>query len=183
MEKFVSSAEPLEVLLLHTVLHWFAMMLERLSVGFMSFLHSNFQFCTCLSMAKDVQLVRRSSSQPREDQCLSRKEVEMVMDRMGICCPHEGEQLCEHMSSDEICGLFEENEPSLEEVKAAFCFFDANNDGFIDAVELQTALLKLGITDGLELDACRTMIAAYDENYDGKIGFNEFIKLMEISLR
>ncbi|RRT36845.1 hypothetical protein B296_00053779 [Ensete ventricosum] len=159
------------------------MMLERLSVGFMSFLHSNFQFCTCLSMAKDVQLVRRSSSQPREDQCLSRKEVEMVMDRMGICCPHEGEQLCEHMSSDEISGLFEENEPSLEEVKAAFCFFDANNDGFIDAVELQTALLKLGITDGLELGACRTMIAAYDENYDGKIGFNEFIKLMEISLR
>ncbi|URD88075.1 EF hand family protein [Musa troglodytarum] len=182
MEKFISSAEPLEVLLLHTVLHWSAMLLERLSEGFMSFLHSYFQFCTCLSMAKDEQLMHRSSNQPREDQRLSRKEVEMVMDRLGICCPHEGEQLCEHMSSDEIYGLFEENEPSLEEVKAAFCFFDANNDGFIDAVELQTALLKLGITEGLESDACRTMISIYDENRDGKIGFNEFVKLMETSL-
>ncbi|WOK93590.1 hypothetical protein Cni_G02290 [Canna indica] len=68
--------------------------------------------------------------------------------------------------------MFDEKEPSLEEER----------DGFIDIAELHRVLPKLGFQEVMALDMCRQMIAAYDENGDGRIDFDEFVKFMESSL-
>ncbi|KAF2313611.1 hypothetical protein GH714_012389 [Hevea brasiliensis] len=60
----------------------------------------------------------------RDDRNLCREEVEMVMGKLGLFCSAESEELKESMGSDELSQLFDEKEPSLEEVKKAFDVFD-----------------------------------------------------------
>ncbi|XP_065050354.1 probable calcium-binding protein CML46 [Musa acuminata AAA Group] len=80
---------------------------------------------------------------------------------------------------EELRGVFEGEEPSLEEVAEAFSVFDDDGDGVIEPLDLHRVLCKLGFPEGAALEACRRMIAAYDENDDGRIDFKEFIKVME----
>ncbi|KAE8734508.1 putative calcium-binding protein CML30 [Hibiscus syriacus] len=94
------------------------------------------------------------------------------MGNLGIFCSKE---------SDELCRLFEEEEPSLEELKEAFDVFDVNKDGFIDAQELQRVVCVLGLKEGLKIENCNKMINKFDVNSDGRIDFQEFVKLMEIT--
>ncbi|XP_040990716.1 probable calcium-binding protein CML45 [Juglans microcarpa x Juglans regia] len=108
-----------------------------------------------------------------EEKKLSIGEVKMMMEKMVK--NHE-----EMLVSDEIAGLFEEVEPSPEEVKQAFDMFDENNDGFIDAWELGKVLYTLGLVEPLEAE-CQSMIRVFDDNGDGRIDFNEFVKLVEHS--
>ncbi|WOL16713.1 hypothetical protein Cni_G25501 [Canna indica] len=62
----------------------------------------------------------------------------------------------------------------MEEVEAAFQVF---------AAELQRVLPKLGFREAAVPDACQQMIAAYDENDDRRIDFDDqFVKFMESSL-
>ncbi|XP_062151183.1 probable calcium-binding protein CML46 [Alnus glutinosa] len=121
------------------------------------------------------------SSEKKDEGSLSRGEAEMVMGKLGIFCSPEGEKLQEWFSSNEISGLFDEKEPSLEEVKEAFDVFDDNRDGFIDAGELQRVLCILGLKEGKQLENCKKMIRTFDENRDGRIDFKEFVKFMENS--
>ncbi|KAK9200666.1 hypothetical protein WN944_015864 [Citrus x changshan-huyou] len=85
------------------------------------------------------------------------------------------------LGSAELSWLFEEKEPSLEQVKEAFDVFDENKDGFIDAMELQRVLCILCLKEGFELENCKKMIKTFDENGDGRIYFKEFVKFMETS--
>ncbi|KAK2655380.1 hypothetical protein Ddye_008432 [Dipteronia dyeriana] len=110
---------------------------------------------------------------------ISREEVEMVMGKLSLFCSPEGEKLPQRFDSNELSQLFDHEEPSLEEVKEAFDVFDSNKDGFIDAVELQRVLLTLGLGQGFQLGNCTKMIKRFDENGDGRIDFNEFVKFME----
>ncbi|XP_059643067.1 probable calcium-binding protein CML46 [Cornus florida] len=103
------------------------------------------------------------------------KEVEMVMERLGIFC--DSDDVCDEL---QIGTLFEEKEPSLEEAKEAFLVFDENNDGFIDAGELKNVLCSLGVTEVSEVK-CQRMIGVFDENGDGRIDFGEFLKVVEHS--
>lgn len=121
--------------------------------------------------------------QREDDLRLSGRDVETVMERMGIYCScgGGGGEFKDVVGADYLNCLFEEKEPSLEEVKEAFCVFDRNGDGFIDAEELQRVLSALGFKEGSTVDACQRMIGAYDENRDGRIDFNEFVKFMECS--
>ncbi|KAL5065943.1 hypothetical protein RYX36_027680 [Vicia faba] len=109
---------------------------------------------------------------------IERDEVKMVMERMGFFCSSESEELDEKYGSKELCEVFEENEPSLVEVKQAFDVFDENKDGFIDAMELQRVLVILGLKEGLEFENCEKMIKRFDENQDGRIDFIEFVNIM-----
>jgi calmodulin len=78
---------------------------------------------------------------------------------------------------EEAAALFDEEEATVDEARAAFAVFDRDGDGFIDARELAAVLRPLGFACG---DAeCRRMIDAYDEDSDGRIGFREFLNLME----
>uniref|UniRef100_A0A7N2L012 EF-hand domain-containing protein n=2 Tax=Quercus lobata TaxID=97700 RepID=A0A7N2L012_QUELO len=119
------------------------------------------------------------SSEKKDDESLSRGDVETIMKRLGICCSPEDDELQVRFSSKELSELFDEKEPSLEEVKEAFDVFDENRDGFIDARELQRVLRNLGLKEGEELHNCEKMIRAFNENGDGRIDFNGFVKFME----
>lgn len=119
------------------------------------------------------------SSEKKEDVC--RGDVGVVMERLGIFCQSGDGKLPERLDPDEISKLFEEKEPSLDEVKGAFDVFDENSDGFIDSKELQRVLGVLGFKEAGEVENCRRMIGLFDENGDGRIDFGEFVKIMENS--
>ncbi|KAL9227008.1 hypothetical protein vseg_002756 [Gypsophila vaccaria] len=105
-------------------------------------------------------------------------DLQKVMEDLGIDNSFEGEnEVQKRWGSSEISGIFEE-EPSIEEVKEAFGVFDENKDGFIDAWELQRVLCVLGLWQGKYFEACSMMIREFDANNDGKIDFNDFVKLM-----
>ncbi|KAI3440595.1 uncharacterized protein J3R85_003366, partial [Psidium guajava] len=110
---------------------------------------------------------------------LSRREVETAMAKLGIF-GNPRDQVRERVGVREIAALFEEEGPSLEEVKEAFYVFDENCDGYIDARELADVLHKLGLEQLCEVD-CRSLIQAFDDNGDGLIDFREFNKLVEKS--
>ena len=122
-----------------------------------------------------------SSTENKDDGSLSREDVELVMKRLELSCSPEGEKLQEWFGSNELSGLFDEKEPSLEEVKEAFEVFDENRDGFIVAKELQRVLRNLGLKEGEDLENCDKMIRAFNKNGDGRIDFNGFVKFMENS--
>ncbi|POO03517.1 Parvalbumin [Trema orientale] len=120
----------------------------------------------------------------------SKEEVKMVMNKLGImiCGGKEhGDDYVpqrEVIGGEELLGLFEEEEPSLEELKEAFDVFDYNKDGFIDAQELGRVLSNLGLlikeSGSIIRDEClRNMIKNVDENQDGVVDFNEFVNFME----
>ncbi|XP_057771131.1 probable calcium-binding protein CML46 [Salvia miltiorrhiza] len=104
------------------------------------------------------------------------EDVEMIMTRLGFSGQ---EKLPAKMGAGEIFQIFEEREPSLGEVREAFDVFDEKRDGFIDEKELQKVMCALGFKEGMEMENCRRMIEAVDQDGDGRIGFHEFLKFME----
>ncbi|KAG9154747.1 hypothetical protein Leryth_014244 [Lithospermum erythrorhizon] len=117
----------------------------------------------------------------KNDSCLLGGDIEVVMQRLGMSLDESNdEEFREHIGFKEILGLFEEDEPKMEEVKEAFDVFDENGDGFIDAKELKMMIRKLGFGEASE-EECRRMIKTFDYDRDGKISVGEFVKLLEHS--
>ncbi|KAL5703715.1 hypothetical protein ACHQM5_022237 [Ranunculus cassubicifolius] len=115
------------------------------------------------------------------DEILSGKDVEMVMENLRIAYKHDQEMVQGRLSSSDLSNIFDDMEPSLQEIKDAFDIFDENRDGFVDAIELQSILRRLGLKEASMVEDCAKMIRNYDENGDGKVDFHEFVKLMESS--
>ncbi|KAG6405627.1 hypothetical protein SASPL_133219 [Salvia splendens] len=89
---------------------------------------------------------------------------------------------CENKSNlgeEDLVGLFEEEEPSFEEIKETFKVFDVDEDGFVGAADLQRVVRSLGLKEHCSLDECREMIKPFDQNSDGFIDFHEFVTFME----
>ncbi|KAL5553769.1 hypothetical protein UlMin_041170 [Ulmus minor] len=122
-----------------------------------------------------------SLSEPIENEgkkaIMSEEEVKMVMNKLGIDVTNGEERSL--VGEEEVLKLFDEEEPSLEELKEAFDVFDENKDGFIDAVELQSVLCSLGLLKELGTNKCQRMIEVVDENEDGLVDFLEFVRFME----
>ncbi|XP_018631720.2 probable calcium-binding protein CML46 [Nicotiana tomentosiformis] len=111
---------------------------------------------------------------------LREEDVEVViMDRLMNFCKQNGDRI-EDIKPElaEVLGLFEEVEPSFEEIKDAFDMFDENRDGYIDASELMKIIGRMGFSE-FSMEDCKKMIMAFDENRDGRIEFSEFLKLIE----
>ncbi|KAK3223023.1 hypothetical protein Dsin_010048 [Dipteronia sinensis] len=111
---------------------------------------------------------------------LSKGDIKFVMGRLGFndYSEFEGDDV---FGAKELTKLFEEKEPSLEELKQAFDVFDVNKDGFIDETELQRVLCRLGlISSSSDQDSqVIEMIRAVDANGDGRIDFDEFVTFMD----
>ncbi|CAL5191196.1 unnamed protein product [Lathyrus oleraceus] len=158
---------------------------QKFLSSFLSLSSFRFFFLLCKLCSGDSgvkgekQISEGESSVSRDSVEIKRDEVETVMAKMGIFCSEESEELEEKYGSKELSELFEENEPSFEEVKMAFDVFDENNDGFIDAMELKRVMCILGFKEGSEVENCQKMIKNFDENQDGRIDFIEFVKIME----
>ncbi|KAL2233545.1 probable calcium-binding protein CML45 [Sesamum indicum] len=106
------------------------------------------------------------------------REINVVMNRLGMVGGLEEDDGSKSiLGADDFLALFEEEEPSLEEIKETFGVFDVNKDGFIDGSELQTVLCSLGLE--FRLEECKRMIVAFDGNGDGLIDFQDFLKFME----
>ncbi|XP_057768658.1 probable calcium-binding protein CML46 [Salvia miltiorrhiza] len=126
--------------------------------------------------APTQQIIKRS--------VISRGDAHVVLRSLGMCV-EAAEQLPE---SVDLVELFEEESPSLREVKEAFDVFDANRDGFIDAAELHNVLCCLGLREGLTQHDCARMIGLLDEDGDGdgdgdaRIDFDEFVRFMDNAL-
>ncbi|XP_039008055.1 probable calcium-binding protein CML46 [Hibiscus syriacus] len=102
----------------------------------------------------------KEASFNKKEDCVvvCREDVEKVMGNLGIFCSKESEELNKSFGSDELSRVFEEEEPSLEELKEAFDVLDVNKDGCIDAQALQTVLCVLGLKEGLKIENCNKMI-------------------------
>ncbi|KAL3526533.1 hypothetical protein ACH5RR_011189 [Cinchona calisaya] len=141
------------------------------------------------STVRDVQKKKdtqdsESLKKKHDDESICKEDVDLVLRSLGFLSHaniDDGAKLEEErLDCNDIFNLFEEEkEPNKYEVKAAFDVFDENKDGFIDAWELQRILRALGLREGSELENCRKMIWAFDENEDDRIDFNEFVKIME----
>ncbi|PON65369.1 Parvalbumin [Parasponia andersonii] len=156
----------------------------KLIARFKSLFQSNYVFDNSkvrFEKGSNTELGHRQevSVTTKDDENLRREDLERVMGSLELFCSRESEELKDSFGSDELSRLFEEEEPSLEEVKQAFDVFDQNRDGFIDDKELQRVLCVLGLKEGSELEDCKKMINTFDENRDGKIDFREFVKFME----
>lgn len=146
-----------------------------------------FIFVACKSPVEDTNSEAEKRTSPGEDvdcgheNVLLRGDVEMVMERLGLfCSPKNGENFGVTLSTNEMTTLFDENEPSIDEVRQAFHLYDENCDGYIDEHELKKVLERLGF-GGLSERECQDMIAAYDFSGDQKIDFTEFFKIVEDS--
>ncbi|CAM8973417.1 unnamed protein product [Rhodiola kirilowii] len=144
-----------------------------------SLLNSNIHDSSSSKRCKEAVTMTQSFNCRSDKDCDEHEAIKLVMGRLGLVCQHESED--KKLGFDEISTLFDETEPCLTEVKAAFCVFDQNNDGFIDENELNRVMGALGIKEGMGMESCRKMIRDYDENGDGLIDFIEFLKVVEIS--
>ncbi|XP_075507323.1 putative calcium-binding protein CML46 [Primulina tabacum] len=115
----------------------------------------------------------------RVDETLSSKDMETVLTRLGLHYTSDGGNFPSRLDENDVFAMFEWRSPSLDEVKEAFDVFDKNKDGFIEAWELQKVLCDLGLDEGSKMEDCRRMLGVYDENGDGRIDFEEFVKFME----
>ncbi|OIT20250.1 putative calcium-binding protein cml30 [Nicotiana attenuata] len=119
-----------------------------------------------------------------DNEDLQEEDVEVViMDRLINICNQNGDKI-EDIKPElaEVLSLFEEVEPSFEEIKQAFDMFDENGDGYIDASELMKIIGRMGFSE-FSVEDCKKMIMAFDENKNGRIEFCEFLKLIEQSFR
>ncbi|KAI3736823.1 hypothetical protein L2E82_26810 [Cichorium intybus] len=119
--------------------------------------------------------VQFSHNEIREEKSFE-VDMKIIMESLGLVS--DDEDMSKITCLEDITSLFDENEPTLDELKEAFGVFDTNNDGFIDAEELQLVLSKLGYSCISESD-CSRMIDGYDVDKDAKISSKEFLKLVE----
>ncbi|XP_061989715.1 probable calcium-binding protein CML46 [Rosa rugosa] len=118
----------------------------------------------------------------QDETLLGKEEVKMVMGRLGLCYEDEGDDVITNedmVGAELVSRVFNEAEPSLEEVKEAFDVFDENRDGLIGAADLQRVLCNLGLKGKFGLEECQRMIKAVDMNQDGLVDFEEFVKHMD----
>ncbi|KAG0471059.1 hypothetical protein HPP92_015605 [Vanilla planifolia] len=147
----------------------------RLLSSFSFFSRTSFELVTAANQ-------NREEVRTEAEAIIRREEVEVVMERLGLMGTNVGGKKLEDLiRAKEVAALFEEEEPSLLELKEAFAVFDANGDGFVDAWELQRVLCKLGFEEGVRLDSCVEMIEAHDGNGDGRVDFGEFVQLLQNS--
>lgn len=130
----------------------------------------------CVSNSCNSLRITPTSSKRKEtvtNEFVTFKEINIVMGQLGLqhCCGHD--------EGIDILSVFDDEDPSLGEVKMAFDVFDENSDGFIDEFELQRMLSKFGHPEKAKLEECRYMIKGFDVNGDGLIDFDEFVRLME----
>ncbi|XBJ27536.1 hypothetical protein VPH35_004786 [Triticum aestivum] len=139
------------------------------------------QSCNCTvstTTSTPVLAEKKTSKAPNKSEYdemnATQSDAEVAMRKMGL--DFDQEKSCEYSST-----LFDNDEPSFQEVKMAFLVFDENNDGYIDALDLRRILQNLGLGDRVGVNEAEQMIARYDTNNDRRIDLMEFTKVLEDS--
>eukprot|EP00475_Leptophrys_vorax_P001763 TRINITY_DN1097_c0_g1_i1.p1 TRINITY_DN1097_c0_g1~~TRINITY_DN1097_c0_g1_i1.p1 ORF type:complete len:236 (+),score=14.72 TRINITY_DN1097_c0_g1_i1:163-870(+) len=74
--------------------------------------------------------------------------------------------------------LGEREGPTLDDLEAAFRLFDRNGDGYITADELREVMAGIWEDEDLTVDECLAMIGGVDIDGDGRLCFEEFVRMM-----
>ncbi|XP_062101175.1 probable calcium-binding protein CML44 [Humulus lupulus] len=90
---------------------------------------------------------------------------------------HSGNNEDEYNEKDQDEVEVEVEEIIIDIVKV-FKVFDQNDDRFISCEELQRVLIRLGLMVENSDRDCKSMINAFDANFDGKLDFEEFKSMM-----
>ncbi|KAK3578521.1 hypothetical protein CHS0354_007776 [Potamilus streckersoni] len=69
-----------------------------------------------------------------------------------------------------------EDEDHETALKEAFRMFDRDGNGYIDAEELRICMVNLG--EKLTLEEVEEMIKEVDVDFDGRMNYEEFVRLM-----
>jgi calmodulin len=173
--------EELGILILFTILTWSISKLQR-------FFPSSFQSCSCpvsnttsTPVLANTEISKALNNNEHNEVDKMQSDAEIAMRKMGFSFDQEHSVALNAISSECISTLFVDEEPSLQEVKMAFLLFDENNDGYIDASDLQRVFRDLGLGEGVGLSECEQMISRYDMNEDTRIDFIEFTNVLEAS--
>lgn len=67
---------------------------------------------------------------------------------------------------------------SEEGLKEAFKLFDKDQDGFISCSELRQIMIDFGIGEDITDEECYEIIKEANGNGDGKINYNDFVKMI-----
>uniref|UniRef100_A0A803L1S2 EF-hand domain-containing protein n=1 Tax=Chenopodium quinoa TaxID=63459 RepID=A0A803L1S2_CHEQI len=115
---------------------------------------------------------------------ISVNEVNMVMESLGMSNGViKDSNDMNVLGKGDFEGLFEKEEPCLEEISEVFQVFDENKDGFIDAMELRRVLCSLGyLKEGSNVERCKKIIRGFDRDNDGLLDFNDFLVFMHTCL-
>ncbi|KAJ1255990.1 hypothetical protein BS78_K123100 [Paspalum vaginatum] len=142
--------------------------------------------CACAEKAVSTPViadkeVRKTRKKDEDDEMeLTQEDIKILMRNIGLNFDQESNDMaCMSIGNDSIARIFNDDEPSLQEVRQAFLVFDQNNDGYVDASDLQRVLRSLGLGEGVGVDECEQMIAKYDTNRDRRIDLAEFTKVLE----
>ena len=65
-----------------------------------------------------------------------------------------------------------------EDLYYAFKKFDLDNSGYISIKELQQILARIG--QNYSFDEISELVSKVDSNFDGRLSYNEFVKLMKL---
>ena len=84
------------------------------------------------------------------------------------------------ISYEELLLFFFNTELEFEDfAKAAFRMCDTSGDGFVDRKEIR-AMFRLGGKAGLgSAKDCRLLVALFDEDFDGKLNYQEFCNMIK----
>jgi calmodulin len=173
--------EPCGLLILITILTWCISRIQsfhRASCQSCSQNPSNKQV-TLASVLTDNEVFETRNKNKKDDMEVTYKDIETVTRSIGLNFDQESS---EAIGSDYIHRIFDEDEPSLHEVRQAFLVFDENKDGYLDASDLQRVFQSLGLGGGVDLGECEKMVAKYDLNNDRRIDLVEFTKVLEASI-
>jgi EF-hand domain pair len=136
--------------------------------------YSNINSCPVEPLEDEIEI---------KDIKLTTDDLKIVIQQLCQFTKEDGDEIDDYMLGyDEFSALFENLEPSLDEVLEAFSIFDQDRDGFFDARDLQIVLINLGLGGDMNLNACQYMIEQHDRAGDGKISSSDFCRLLEISL-
>ncbi|GER28298.1 calcium-binding EF-hand family protein [Striga asiatica] len=132
------------------------------------------------SKTKSMDFTPSTGKENRADKILRKGDIDVVLSSLELSFDSDEGRFPAVLGENDLSTLFEVKDPNLDEVKQAFDVFDSNKDGFINGTELQKVLCALGLEEGLEMESCSRMIGVFDQNGDGKIDFDEFVKIMHL---
>ncbi|GFS30749.1 calcium-binding EF-hand family protein [Actinidia rufa] len=109
---------------------------------------NNFPIETMFSELSNLLPFSREKAQDRH-LCIEEVEVEVVVvENLGISCSPEDRKFRERLGSDHLLNLFEEKEPSVEELKEALDVFDVAETGSLMLRSCRVFFVILGSRRG-----------------------------------
>ncbi|GJN25647.1 hypothetical protein PR202_gb13502 [Eleusine coracana subsp. coracana] len=174
--------EPCDLLLILTILTWCVSRIQSLHLSLcQSCSHNPSNKATVAPVLTDKQVIKTTNKRQNEATVVTYEDIQFVMRSIGLNFDHKPSIVCSDIG-DYIPQLFNDDEPSLHEVRQAFLVFDVNKDGYFDASDLLQVFKSLGLEEGVGKGECEQMIAKYDMNKDRRIDLVEFTKVLEASI-